>query len=157
MDIVTLLSTDRIAIETEVSSTKRTFEILSDLLCRDTSDSEMCTESVFDALVSREKLGSTALGNGIAVPHTCMPIEEPKAALLLMEEGLKMDAPDKKPVHLLVVLLIPETNNHTYRPLLRELTLTINRKGLYQDLLEYKDPSQVLDYLSSLFIRDIAA
>ncbi|MEZ5480069.1 MAG: PTS sugar transporter subunit IIA [Thiolinea sp.] len=157
MDIVTLLSTDRIVFEPEVSSKKRAFEVLSGLLCRDIRDHELSADSVFDALTSREKLGSTALGNGIAIPHACMPTPDPQAAMLILEEGIKMDAPDKKPVHLLLALLVPQDNHEACRPLLRELTIHLNRRDLVQQFLQYREPRHALDYLSSLFIRDIAA
>ena len=157
MDIVTLLSTDRILFETEVSSKKRAFELLAGLLHRGIENTAMTIDNLFDSLISREKLGSTALGNGIAIPHACTAIDEPVAALLLIEEGLKMDAPDKKPVHFLLALLVPQEQSELYRSMLKELTFTLNRKDLVAQLLQYQDPRLAMDYLASLFIRDIAA
>lgn len=157
MDIVTLLSTDRIIFEAEVSSTKRAFELLSERLCHDTHISELSVDNVFDALVSREKLGSTTLGNGIAIPHACIEISEPRAALLALEEGLDIDTPDKKPVHVMLALLVPRNNSDIYRPLLAELTASINRRDLIQQIIQYQDARLTLDFLSSLFIRDMAA
>ena len=160
MDIATLLSTDRIIFTTEVSSTKRAFELLSERLCHDIHVSELSVDRVFDVLVTREKLGSTALGNGIAIPHACTEIEAPRAALLVLEEGLNMDTPDKKPVHLLLALLVPKTNSSSYRPLLSELTGSINRRDLVQQIIQYQDTRLTLDLLSSVFtadIRDMAA
>ena len=157
MDIVTLLSTDRVACETEVSSKKRAFERLAELLTREGSEDGFQYEAVFDALVAREKLGSTALGNGIAIPHACLPIQYPKAALLRLDEGLKMDAPDKKPIHLLFALLVPASQAEAYQPLLSELALTINNKYLLNELSQLQEPGLIMNYLSSLFIRDIAA
>lgn len=157
MDIATLLSTDRIIFEDEVSSMKKAFEQLSQLLQQDRSEEEPDADAVFDALTSREKLGSTALGNGIAIPHACMDITAPVAALLVMEEGLKMDTPDKKPVHLLLALLLPKNKNQACRNLLKDLTANINRKGLYEDFISHRNPTLTLDHIASLFITDIAA
>ena len=157
MDIVTLLSTDRIVFETEVSSTKRAFELLSERLCHDTHVSELSVDLVFDALISREKLGSTTLGNGIAIPHACTDIEEPRAALLALDEGLNMDTPDKKPVHVLLALLVPKANSENYRPLMSELATSINRRDLVEQIIQYQSPKLTLEFLTSLFIRDMAA
>ena len=157
MDIATLLSTDRIIFETEVSSTKRAFELLAERLCHDTHISELSVNLVFDALVSREKLGSTTLGNGIAIPHACTELSEPRAALLALEEGLSMDTPDKKPVHVFIALLVPTNESDSYRPFFSELASTINRKDLVQQITQYQDPRLTLDFLSSLFFRDMAA
>ena len=71
-----------------------------------------------------------------------------------------MDTPDKKPVHMLLALLVPKNNSTSYRPLLSELTSGINRRDLAQQVLQYQDPRLTLDLLSSLFtadIRDMAA
>lgn len=157
MDIATLLSTDRIIFEDEVSSMKKAFEQLSRLLQRSEAEHAPGADAVFDALTSRERLGSTTLGNGIAIPHACMDISEPVAALLVTDEGIKMDAPDKKPVHLLLALLIPRDNNREYHPLLKDLAANINRKGLYDDFLQHRNPDLTLSHISSLFITDIAA
>ncbi len=157
MDIVTLLSMDRITCATEVSSRKRAFETLAELLSREDSAVGFNYEAIFDALVAREKLGSTTLGNGIAIPHACLSIPYPKAALLTVEEGIKMDTPDKKPVHLLLALLVPNDASDAYRPLLGELAMTLNQKSLYGKILQCHEPRLILDYLASLFIRDIAA
>ncbi|HPE60333.1 MAG: PTS sugar transporter subunit IIA [Thiothrix sp.] len=157
MDIVTLLSTDRIALEPEVSSKKRAFETLSMLLAKGESERVFNHEGIFDSLFSREKLGSTALGNGIAIPHACMDIPGPKAALLVLDEGIKMDAPDKKPVHVLLGLLVPSSNPETHHAMLSELALTINRRDTASHIRQLGDPELILDFLASLFVRDIAA
>jgi len=157
MDIVTLLSMDRIACETEVSSKKRAFEQLAGLLSHEGTEDGFTHEAVFDALVAREKLGSTALGNGIAIPHASMSIPYAKAALLTVAEGIVMDTPDKKPVHLLLALLVPDEHTDAYQPLLSELTQTLNRKTFHQTVLQLNEPRLILDYLASLFVRDIAA
>jgi PTS system nitrogen regulatory IIA component len=157
MDITTLLSTDRIIFEDEVSSMKKAFEQLSRLLYRENPDSELSADDIFDVLTSREKLGSTALGNGIAIPHACMDIPEPIAALLITEEGIKMDTPDKKPVHLLFALLIPSQNSKIYQPLLKEIAANINQKDLFRAMIEHRSPTLALEHISSLFITDIAA
>ena len=154
MDIATLLSTDRIIFTNEVSSTKRAFELLSERLCHDLHVSELSVDIVFDAIVAREKLGSTALGNGIAIPHACTEIKEPRAALLVLQEGLSMDTPDKKPVHMLLSLLVPETDRSSYRPLLSELTGSINRQDIVQQIVQYQDARLTLELLSSLFATD---
>lgn len=157
MNIVTLLSTDRVACINELSSKKRAFEKLAVLLSQEDSELGFDHESVFNALIAREKLGSTALGNGIVLPHASLNLPEAKAALLLLEEGIEMDTPDKKPVHLLLALIVPNGQTEDYQPLLSDLAIVLNRKTLAKTLLELCDPALILDYLSSLFVQKIAA
>ncbi len=68
-----------------------------------------------------------------------------------------MDTPDKKPVHIMLALLVPQNSSESYRPLLSELTASINRRDLTQHILQHQDPRLTLDFLSSLFIREMAA
>lgn len=157
MDIVTLLSTDRIECEPELSSKKRAFEKLAELLSHEGSEDGFENEAVFNALIAREKLGSTALGNGIVLPHASLNVAYAKAALLLLDESIDMDTPDKKPVHLLLALIVPKDQTETYQPLLSELAIVLNRKGLVKTLLELGEPELILGYLSSLFEQKIAA
>ena len=93
MDIIGLLSPDRIACKQEVNSKKRAFEMLAKLLV--TAQSQVSQDEVFDALMNREKLGCTALGNGVSIPHARLPIARPRAAILSLKEGIPLDAPDK--------------------------------------------------------------
>lgn len=157
MDIVTLLSTDRMAYEPELSSKKRAFEKLAELLSHEGHEDGFENETIFNALIAREKLGSTALGNGIALPHASLKVSYAKAALLLLEESITMDTPDKKPVHLLLALIVPKAQAESYQPLLSELAIVLNRKGLTKTLLEFGEPELILGYLSSLFEQKIAA
>lgn len=157
MDFVTLLSTERIALHTEVTSTKRVFELLAELLAKD--QPELTTEMIFEAFINREKLGCTALGNSIAIPHIALNKAHPCAALVYADEGLKMGAPDKKPVHLFLALLIPtfENSPNPYSALIMDLTLTLGRSNISQHIAECKTPDEVLMYLHSLLDRPLAA
>lgn len=157
MDIVTLLSMERVACVNELSSKKRAFEKLAELLSHQGSELGFEDEVVFNALIAREKLGSTAMGNGIVLPHASLNVPEARAALLLLEEGIEMDTPDKKPVHVLLALIVPNGQAEAYQPLLSDLAMILNRKTLAKTLLELREPALVLDYLSSLFVQKIAA
>ncbi len=138
MNMTTLLTLDRIACEWELSSRKRVFERLSDMLAR--CQTGLGSEAIFNALTNREKLGSTALGNGIAIPHACLPILEPCGALLRVEEGVKMDAPDKKPVQLFMAILVPTTQASRFSRFIPELTLTLLNKTLSENLQQCTSP-----------------
>lgn len=157
MDIVALLSMDRVVCVNELSSKKRAFDKLAELLSHEGSELGFENEAVFNALIAREKLGSTALGNGIVLPHASLNVPEAKAALLLLEEGIEMDTPDKKPVHVLLALIVPNGQAEHYQPLLSDLAIVLNRKALAKTLLELREPVLLLDYLSSLFVQKIAA
>jgi len=88
-----LLNTDRVLCKADISSKKRALQTLADVLAK--SDPELKARKVFDQFCERERLGSTGLGHGIAIPHCRMDgLEEPIAALITLEEPIDFDAPD---------------------------------------------------------------
>lgn len=94
-------------------SKKRTLEQLAQLL----ADSAVTIDQdeLFEALVNRERLGTTGFGNGIAIPHCRLAnCQTPIAALLHLSEPIDFDARDKAPVDLVFALVVPEeaTNEH---------------------------------------------
>ena len=88
-------------------SKKRLFETAATLISE--HQDTLGEREIYSSLLAREKLGSTALGDGIAIPHcrisTC---EQPLVALITLNEGIDFDAPDGKPVDILFLLLVPE-------------------------------------------------
>lgn len=88
-------------------SKKRLFETIATIVCDDQVD--LPHDEVLDHLIAREKLGSTGLGQGIAIPHCRVgSCAEPLGTLLTLEEPIPFDAPDDQPVDILFVLLVPE-------------------------------------------------
>lgn len=149
MDMTTLLSPERIACLLEVSSKKRAFEQLAAMLA--SGQSTLDAEAIFHALTNREKLGSTAIGNGVAIPHAGMSVYQPRGALLLLEDGIKMDAPDKKPVQLFMAILVPANQAPDYSELITQLTSTLMQKSLIEQICRYRDKQIMLDHFISLF------
>ena len=113
MQISEILSSDSVLCCQTMTSKKTTLEELSKLLANiDTSLSHI---EIFDCLIAREKLGSTGLGNGIAIPHGRLKGgKETIAAFIQLQHGIDYDAVDQAPVDLLFALLVPEdsTDEH---------------------------------------------
>lgn len=119
MDLQPLVTVARVACDRRVSSKKRALERLSSLLAAGTS---CAPELVFDSLVARERLGSTGLGHGVALPHARLPqISEPLGALLRTTEGVDFDALDGQPVTLMFGLVVPEELTQTHLEILAQL------------------------------------
>lgn len=94
-------------------SKKRILTIISELLAKE-SDSLESTD-IFNALMAREQLGSTGLGNGIAIPHCRVPLcQEIIGMLISLDEPIDFDSVDGKPVDILFVLIVPDkkTDEH---------------------------------------------
>ena len=88
-------------------SKKRLFETAASFICEDQTTLE--SSEVYNKLLARERLGSTALGGGIAIPHCRISnCTEAVGSLITLEQGIEFDAPDEQPVDLLFLLLVPE-------------------------------------------------
>lgn len=111
---------ERIGCNVEAASKKRVLEQLGQRLAEAVPD--LNQDMVFDALLERERLGSTGLGKGIALPHARMPqITEALAAFVQLPEGIDFDAIDNQPVDLAFAMLVPEEATDEHLQLLAKL------------------------------------
>ena len=112
MELANLLTPLRTRALARVSSKKTCLELVASLA---SDDLEIDEPLLFRALFERERLGSTALGNGIAIPHCRVPgCSQIAGILITIEEPIDFDAPDNQPVDLVCALVVPEeaTNDH---------------------------------------------
>ncbi len=93
-------------------SRKRSLDLAADLLAEQHPGVD--ARPLFDALMERERLGSTGIGEGVAIPHCRVQCPRMMAAFFLLAEPVDYDAPDGKPVDLVFVLAVPpgETRAH---------------------------------------------
>ena len=117
--IAKLLPLSNVVLDLDVTSKKRLFE-QAGLLFENNQAIER--GKVFDSLFAREKLGSTGLGQGVAIPHGRIKgIKDAIGALVRMREPIPFDAPDGAPVGLIFVLLVPERATDLHLQILSEL------------------------------------
>lgn len=102
-----LFRPERVASRGSVSSKKRALELVSELMTA--GESTLSQAEVFSSLVERERLGSTGLGHGVAIPHGRMKnLDRAVCAFLRLGEGVDFDAADGRPVDMICGLLVPE-------------------------------------------------
>ena len=125
-----ILTSERVEFIKKTESKKCVFDSLTDLL--EKKQSEVTKNEIFDALISREKLGDTYIGNGIALPRAHLEIAHPRAALLVLKQGIKLSSADKKPIQMFLAILIPSSEHDKYSAMLP----TFNKKILLEENLE---------------------
>jgi PTS system nitrogen regulatory IIA component len=114
-----LLPAENILLDLDAGSKKRVFEQAGLLF---ENNHGIARATVFDSLFAREKLGSTGLGQGVAIPHGRIKgLKEARGAFLRLAAPVPFDSPDGKPVSLLFVLLVPEQANEQHLQILSEL------------------------------------
>jgi len=142
MDITGLITLDRIVCDSEMTSKKRVIEVLSELLA--TEQSDLTARLIFDSLIGRERLGSTGLGHGVALPHGRFnQSEHAIGAFLKLKKGVDFDAADQKPVDLVFGLLVPEHYTDEHLKILAYLAEMFSDRAFCQQLRE-ADSDQVL-------------
>ena len=116
-----------------IHSKKRLFEFAATAL-RDAF--KLDAETVYKALLSREKLGSTALGGGIAIPHCRIPeCTDAAGCLITLAEGIEFNAPDGLPVDVVFVLLVPTQATEQHLNILAQLATAFSKPDLRLALL----------------------
>ncbi|MFM2407968.1 MAG: IIA-like nitrogen-regulatory protein PtsN [Pseudomonadota bacterium] len=114
-----ILHPDNVLLDTESSSKKRVFERVGLLF---ENNQQIARSVVFDSLFAREKLGSTGLGEGVAIPHgRIAKLRDATAAFVKTSHPIPFDAPDGAPVELIFVLLVPERATDLHLQILGEL------------------------------------
>ncbi|CAG0968429.1 PTS system, galactitol-specific IIA component [Rhodocyclaceae bacterium] len=130
--IAKLLPRENVVTDLDASSKKRVFEQAGLLF---ENNHGIGRSQVYDALFAREKLGSTGLGMGIAIPHGRIKgLKEAKGAFLHLSAPVQFDSPDGKPVDLLFVLLVPEAATEHHLQLLSELAQMFSDKSFREQL-----------------------
>ena len=131
-----LLPQTNVIIDLDVASKKRVFE-QAGLLFENTI--HIARNQVFDSLFAREKLGSTGLGQGVAIPHGRIKgLREAVAALVTMKEAIPFDAPDGQPVNIACILLVPEKATDKHLQILSELAQMFSDKQFREKILKTK-------------------
>ncbi|MFT4561399.1 MAG: PTS system nitrogen regulatory IIA component [Gammaproteobacteria bacterium] len=133
MEIVDILTPTRIAIDVGVASKKGVLEELARLGA--TEISGFTPAQAFDSLVTRERLGSTALGNGIAIPHGRIArLDVMVGALLRTTSPIDFDAIDGEPADLFFALFVPDQTTEEHLAMLAKLAEAFSDQPLVDKL-----------------------
>lgn len=135
MELERILSPECTRAGLAAASKKRALELASELLAA--AHPELDPGQLLDALIARERLGSTAVGEGVALPHCRFKdCKTPMAALLRLAEPVDFEASDRRPVDLVFVLVVPEEANDLHLQILGSAATALNDPGCRAALRE---------------------
>ena len=143
-----ILTPERTLLGAQCTSKKRVIEYISGFLADKIDDSQ--SDEIYEKLIAREKLGSTGIGEGIAIPHSRLQeCDDTLGALFVLDQAVDFDAIDRKPVDIVFVLLVPaeateqhlqtlsmlaqKFNDEDFRNTLRQAT---SSEDLYQKVIQ---------------------
>ena len=139
--LASILTPAQVQAQVEVTSKKRAFEEAG-LLFENLHG--LSRALVTDSLFSRERLGSTGLGHGVAIPHGRIKgLKAPMAAVFQLAKPIGFDAPDDQVVGLLIFLLVPEAATQKHLEILSEIAELLSDADLRQKLVASTDSGQL--------------
>ncbi len=153
MKISEILAPGRISCDIVVNSKKAALETLAGMIAE--GDGELTQAEVFESLIAREKLGSTGLGNGIAIPHGRQKgSTKTIGAFMRLNTGVSYDAVDQKPVDLLFALLVPEESTEAHLQILSQLAKLFSDPETLNKFRECESSEQIFALLTNAASTD---
>ena len=141
-----ILPAGNVLVNVDASSKKRAFEQAGLLF---ENQHTIARGVVTDSLFARERLASTGLGHGVAIPHGRIKgLKNPLAAVLRVQQPLPFGAPDDEPVLLLIFLLVPEAATQRHLEILSEIAEMLSDRALRERLKVEPDPAVLHQLIS---------
>jgi len=145
--LASILSAAQVLVQVDVSSKKRAFEEAG-LLFENLHG--LSRALVTDSLFSRERLGSTGLGHGVAIPHGRIKgLKSPMAAVFQLAHPIGFEAPDELPVGLMIFLLVPEAATQKHLEILSEIAEMLSDADLRGKLSDSTDATALYQLIAN--------
>lgn len=147
MHIGSLLKPNCVASPAKASSKKRALELVSKLMAETNPD--LSANDVFDSLINRERLGSTGMGGGVAIPHGRLSgLDTAVAAMVKLEQGVDFDAPDREPVDIICSLIVPEECTDEHLKLLASIAEMFSNHEARDAIRQSQSGQQLFDLIT---------
>jgi len=148
MKLQNILTLDCIQCAVPLSSKKRILEELS--LVASKKYTEIDQHALLDSLMSREKMGSTGIGNGIAIPHGKLSnIDHPLAVLITTEQAIPFDAIDNRPVDIFVALFVPDNACDEHLSTLQDIARIFSNNDVLKQIRKAETPQQLFALITN--------
>jgi len=156
MKLDQLISKDSVVCNAAISSKKRALEFLAELLAKESGSAD--SFEIFQHLTEREKLGSTCLGHGVAIPHArTSNNDKAVGAFIKLEHGIDFDSPDDRPTDLLFALMVPEHYTDEHLEILSGLASCFSDDGLRANLRAASNSQELYDTLTNWHVASRAS
>lgn len=147
MELINVLSINRIDLTAHASTKKRALELITECCATMKERADF-----FHALVEREKLGSTGLGHGVALPHARLPhLHTPMACFFKLEKPIEYEAPDQQPVDLIIGLFVPEEAHEGHLQLLSHIAQLMSQESVRSALRQCQHVHEALRIMTQPF------
>lgn len=146
MQLSEILTTSCTLCDVNVSSKKRILEKISHLASHTVNDIE--EHELLESLLNREKMGSTGIGNGIAIPHGRLPnANKAIAVLVTTEKAIDFDAIDNREVDIFVALFVPENSCQEHLDTLQNIAKLFSNKSMLKQVRKCSDDQSLYNLI----------
>ena len=147
MNLQNILTVDCTLCAAPLSSKKRIFERLCELAAHKIP--ELTKHDLLDSLLAREKMGSTGIGNGIAIPHGRLTKSEQAVAVLITtEQAIPFDAIDNRPVDIFIALFVPENSCQEHLSTLQSIAKFFSQKQTLKQVRKCQSNEQLFELVN---------
>ena len=154
MQLIDIITPARVAANLEGGSKKRILELASEFIA---AESGLDASTVYQGLIDRERLGSTGIGYGVAIPHCRlqdMAQTDAMGYLIQLNQGVDFDAIDNQPVELIFILLVPQTTNQVHLNLLAHLADCFSDDHFRHQLQLATDTDELFETAHAMFSKE---
>tara|TARA_X000001036_G_C20618494_1_gene782039 strand:+ start:589 stop:1044 length:456 start_codon:yes stop_codon:yes gene_type:complete len=147
MKITDIISLNKIFLNFEVTSKKILFKEISQIISK---NSDLTQTSILDNLIQREKLGTTGIGDGIALPHSKIKgIKKILSLFIRLQNPIDFSANDSKKVDIIFVIIAPDESKTDHLLALSEISKFLRINGNTEKLRKYKTKERIFKLLSN--------
>ena len=147
MDLNNFFSEESIVMNCQSRSKKNVLELISQIA---SGISETSEDIIFQKLYEREKLGTTAFGNGIAIPHARIDnLSEARIIILMLETAIDFDSSDGKKVDLIISLLAPNNKNEIHIKILSKIAEMLDDKDYREKIRNCSNKTEIKSVINS--------
>ncbi|NOQ90503.1 MAG: PTS sugar transporter subunit IIA [Gammaproteobacteria bacterium] len=157
MNFDTLISSNAVISNHKIKSKKRALELLAETLAEEAmraqqtdnqDDEKINALDIFQLLIEREKLGSTSLGHGVALPHARTALTKNAVGVFLkLEQGIDFDSPDSQATDLIFALLVPEHYTDEHLKILSYLATLFSDEEFCKSIRDATNSSEIYNHL----------
>ena len=151
MQLSNIITPERVVSSLDGASKKRVLELTAEFIAE---ESQIDSEDIYHGLIDRERLGSTGIGYGVAIPHcrvASLGDDETRGYLIQLNQGIDFDSIDGQDVELLFVLLVPESTNQAHLNLLAQLANCFSDDQFRRDLKLATDSDELFEIALQAF------
>jgi len=147
MTVSALLSPQTIFLDTEISSKKKLLQLIANIV---TDRTKLSESMIYNNLLNRERLGSTGLGQGFAVPHARLKdLDKTMACFFRLKEAVNFEAPDNQPVDLVFSIIIPEEATEEHLLILSSLARMFSREEVCDAIRNATSKDEIAQIIQS--------